>query len=123
VREGIRREALVLTSGTAFKLNVANPGRLKCVSLVAGMPFNLGDGALLKVSIEDGAQQDSSFQVFLDPVHVRADRTWRPLRIEIPSAPEKIVLHIQVEAGNRGNSTADWVGLAAGGESDCLLGD
>jgi hypothetical protein len=121
VRESIRRESLVLTAGAAFETNVTNPDRRKCVSLVAAMPFNLGDGALLKISIRGGAQQDSSFQIFLDPVHVRAHRSWLPLRLEIPSAPEQILLHIQVEAGSRGNYTADWVGLAAGGDSECLL--
>ena len=85
------------------------------------MPFNLGDGAVLKISIRDGTTQSEAVKLFLDPAHIRAHRAWIPVRFEVPAGMEHFRLLLEVTAGARGEYTGDWVGLAAGNESGCLL--
>lgn len=120
-REGQRRESVVLTAGATFEIEVANARLHRCVSLMAAMPFNLGDGALLKIALRDGIRPGANLQVFLDPTHTRAHRGWVPVRLEVPAGQDQVRLLFEVSAGTRGDYTADWIGLAAGAESGCLL--
>lgn len=120
-RGGQRRQSLVLTPGATFEtplLPVHSPG---CVSLMAGMPFNLGDGATLKIEVWDETVRQSAIEVSLDPAHIRAHREWIPVRLNIPAGQDSVRLRFEVTAGIRGDQTADWVGIAAGAEPGCLL--
>src|SRR5206468_2340220 len=47
-RQGRMRETLVLLPGAVFSTMVLTPGSRRCVSMFAAMPFNLGDGAVLR---------------------------------------------------------------------------
>jgi hypothetical protein len=115
-RDGYRREALVLTPGAVFQTEFPESGSPRCVSLLVAMPFNLGDGAVLKISAGNHA-----IQLALDPAHVRAHRAWLPVRLDLPPGEGRFTLRFEVDAGVRGDFTADWVGLAPGSEPGCLL--
>jgi hypothetical protein len=84
-RGGQFRESLVLLPRAVFETDLIDVGRGRCVSLMAGIPFNLGDGAILEISAEGISGQPQVVRVSLDPAHVRADRTWTPIRLDIPA--------------------------------------
>jgi len=122
VRDGQRRDTLLLLAGAAFETDeVQPPGSSRCVSLLAAMPFNLGDGAILKISVRDGGTLHQILERPLDPAHIRADRAWVPIRFDIPAGLQRPRLLFEVSAGARGDGTGDWVGLAPGTERGCLF--
>jgi hypothetical protein len=121
-RNGERRESLLLLPGAVFQADVQNVQSPACVSLAAAMPFNLGDGAVLRISVGDELRQQEAVLLSLDPAHVRAHRAWVPVRFEIPAGLNRVRLRFEVDPGIRGDHTADWVGLAAGNEPECLFG-
>jgi hypothetical protein len=121
VREGQRRETLVLTPGAVFEIGPLQTGPRSCVSLLAAMPWNLGDGADLKISIVDGAQQRQAADVYLDPAHQRAHRAWIPIRLDVPQSTDHFTLRFEVGPGPRGDLTGDWIGVAPGPERGCLF--
>jgi hypothetical protein len=120
-RGGERRDTLVLTAGAAFQIEVPNPDARPCVSLLAAMPFNLGDGAILGISTEANGERVQLFQRKIDPAHQRADRDWLPLRLDVPSTANPILLRFAVEAGIHQDFTGDWIGLTAGPDQECLF--
>ena len=122
-RGGQRRQSLVLTPGATFETSILPVDSPGCVSLMAGMPFNLGDGATLKIELWDETRRQSAVEVALDPAHVRAHRAWVPVRLNIPAGRNRVRVRFEVTAGIRGDQTADWVGIAAGAEPGCLLAD
>ena len=122
-RQGQSRETLVLLPGAVFQTGVIRSGAQRCISLQAAMPFNLGDGAVLKISLADERRRVQAVQLSLDPAHIRAHRAWTPIRLVIPTDMDHFTLQFEVDAGARGDSTADWVGIAAGSEAGCLLAD
>ena len=122
-RAGTRRETLVLLAGAVFQTDSMTAIPSRCVSLVAAMPFNLGDGAVLKIIANDETRQQPVFQLSLDPAHVRADRKWLPVRFDIPAVMNHVVLRFEVTAGPRGDQTGDWIGLAPGSEPGCLFAE
>jgi hypothetical protein len=122
-RHGQFRKALVLTAGKTFRTGIIKPGAARCVSLLAAMPFDLGDGAGLRVILTDEARRIEAVRIYLDPAHVRADRAWIPVRFDIPPDMDHFILQFDVDAGPRGDTTADWFGLAAGNDAGCLLGE
>src|SRR6476646_10725552 len=83
-RNGETKQTVVVTAGASFQLDLQT-NSAQCVSLAAAMPFNLGDGATLRISIGDGADQAPVTELSLDPVHLRADRKWIPIRFAIPT--------------------------------------
>ena len=120
-RNGERRESLLMLPGAVFQTDVQNVQSPACVSLAAAMPFNLGDGAVLRISAGDELRQQETVRLLLDPAHVRAHRAWVPVRFEIPAGQNRVRLRFEVDPGIRGDHTADWVGLAAGNEPGCLF--
>jgi hypothetical protein len=120
-RGGERRDTLVLTAGSTFQIEVPNPSAQSCVSLLAGMPFNLGDGAILNIYTDTAAEKVKILQRTIDPAHHRPDRDWLPIRFDVPSSSNSILLSIEVDAGSRKDFTGDWVGLAGGRDKQCLL--
>jgi hypothetical protein len=122
-RHGQFRKTVVLTAGTMFQTSTIKPGAARCVSLLAAMPFDLGDGAGLRILLTNETRRIEAIRLYLDPAHVRAHRAWIPIRFEIPSDMDHFVLQFDVDAGPRGDTTADWIGLAAGGEVGCLLAE
>ena len=121
-RQGQRRETLVVTAGSAFEMEISNSSGRTCMSLSAAMPFNLGDGAVLKLSIRDEAGGKQILELPLDPAHVRAHRQWLPIRVGAPAGlPLRFLLRLEVTAGVRGDYTADWVGVTGGDEPGCLF--
>jgi len=122
-RHGQFYKTLVLTAGTMFQTGIIKPGGARCVSLWAAMPFNLGDGAGLTIVLTNETRRSETVQLYLDPAHVRAQRAWVPIRFEIPPDMDHFVLKFDVNAGPRGDYTGDWIGLAAGGETGCLLAE
>lgn len=120
-REGQRRDTLVLQSGAKFETQAIAAGNRRCVSLFAAIPFNLGDGAVLKISTRDERGMRQAFELTLDPAHVRAHRKWLPIRFDTPSDLPRMSFVFEVSGGSRGDSIADWVGVAPGGDSGCLF--
>ena len=120
-RGGQRRESLLLLPNGVFEVDIGSSS-WECVSLVASMPFNLGDGAVLIVSVDDGNVLQQAVRLLLDPVHIREHRAWLPVRFELPGNQSGIQLRFEIEAGVRGDTTADWVGIAPGPETECLFG-
>jgi len=120
-RAGRFREALVIEAGASFESDVIDPGGRHCVSLAAAMPWNFGDGAVLKVSMDSGGHQTEMVRLSLDPAHIRAHRAWIPVRFEIPVEAKAIRLRFDVDAGPRNEPTADWLGIAAGDDGACLF--
>jgi hypothetical protein len=120
-RNGEKKDTVVVTAGATFQLDLP-PNSAQCVSVSAAMPFNLGDGATLKISIGEAEDQRPAAEVSLDPVHVRADRKWIPIRFAIPAGLKAIRVKFEAGPGKRNDSTADWIGLAPGPDSSCLLG-
>jgi hypothetical protein len=122
IRDGQRRDTLILQAGGRFDTGIITANSFHCVSLVAAMPFNFGDGAVLKISVADGNSIEPAAELMLDPAHVRAHRKWIPVRFGIPAGRQQLRLVFEVTAGIRGDAIADWLGLAAGPESGCLFG-
>ena len=122
-RHGEVHKALVVTAGNRFETGVIKPGSARCVSLLAAIPFDLGDGAGLTIRLANETGQIEGARLYLDPAHIRADRAWKPIRFEIPPNMDHFVLQFTVDAGPRQNYTGDWIGLAAGTESGCLLAE
>jgi hypothetical protein len=120
-RQGRMRETLVLLPGAVFSTMVLTPGSRRCVSMFAAMPFNLGDGAVLRIFIADETRERQAIELNLDPAHIRAHRAWTPIRFEIPQGMDHFTLRFEVNPGPRGDGVADWMGLAAGDEAGCLL--
>lgn len=120
-RSGERRESLVLLPGAVFEADLMNTGSGACVSLAVSMPFNLGDGAMLRISTGDGQVRQEAVRLLLDPAHVRAHRAWMPVRFAIPGGQNRVQLRFEVDPGVRGDHTADWVGLTAGNDPECLF--
>jgi hypothetical protein len=121
-RGGQRRDALVLTPDTRFETTPLRSAAQHCVSLVAAMPFNLGDGATLSISVRASGQDRRVIQLDLDPAHVRAHRAWLPIRFDVPPDLGDFTIVFQVTAGARGDQTGDWVGLSSGTDKSCLFG-
>jgi hypothetical protein len=121
-RAGQRRDALVLTPATKFETTPLQSATLRCVSLLAAMPFNLGDGATLSISLKASGQERRTLQLDLDPAHVRAHRAWLPIRFGVPSDLGDFTIVFEVTAGTRGDQTGDWVGLSSGTDKSCLFG-
>ena len=121
-RAGQRRDALVLTPATKFETTPLQSATLRCVSLLAAMPFNLGDGATLSISLKASGQERRTLQLDLDPAHVRAHRAWLPIRFLVPSDIGDFTIVFEVTAGSRGDQTGDWVGLSSGTDKSCLFG-
>ena len=113
-------KTLVVTAGNTFKTALIKSGAARCVSLLAGMPFNLGDGAGLSILLSNETQQVEAARLNLDPAHVRADRAWKPIKFRIPANIDHFFLQFNVDAGPRGDYTGDWIGIADGSDSDCL---
>jgi len=122
-RNGEKHDTLVLTAGASLQIDVPVTDSAKCISLKAAMPFNLGDGATLKISTGDASHRQQVLKLSLDPVHMRADRTWIPIRFAIPDGANPLHLTFEAEPGARNDSTGDWIGLAAGSERGCLLAE
>ena len=122
-RAGERRQSVVLTPGNVYETDAVNASGAGCVSLRAAMPFNLGDGAVLSISLIDGDEEFATLELGLDPAHVREHRRWTPLRLEVPAGMESFRLNAEVGAGSRQDSTADWIGLAAGPERGCVFAE
>jgi len=120
-RAGQFRESLVLLPGAVFETALTEIGAGRCISLVAAIPYNLGDGAVLEISVEGGSEQPKVVRVFLDPAHVRAHRTWVPIRLDIPADHDRVRLRFEVDPGIRGDQTGDWMGLAAGNDAGCIF--
>jgi hypothetical protein len=120
-RGGRFREALVIEAGASFETNIIEPEAQRCVSLMAAMPWNLGDGAVLRVSLDNGGRLTEVVRLPLDPAHIRAHRAWVPVRFGIPAEAKAVRLRFEVDPGSRNDSTADWLGLAAGDEAGCLF--
>ena len=120
-RGGQRRDALVLTPSVTFETTPFRAASHHCVSLVAAMPFNLGDGATLSVWVKS-SQSQRVFQLDLDPAHVRAHRAWLPIRFNLPAVRGNYTIVFEVTAGARGDQTGDWMGLAPGTDKSCLFG-
>jgi len=121
-RGGQRRDALVLTPGTKFESTPMQSAAPHCVSLLAAMPFNLGDGATLNIALKASGQEHRVFQLELDPSHVRADRAWLPIRFDVTPDLRDFTIVFEVTAGARGDQTGDWVGLSSGTDKSCLFG-
>jgi hypothetical protein len=122
-RAGQFRESLVLLAGATFGTDLMNLPQGRCISLTAAMPSNLGDGATLNISVEDGLGELELRQFTLDPAHVREHRSWLPIRIDVPDRTRNIRIRFAVGAGVRGDETADWIGLAAGPDAGCLFAE
>ena len=122
-RHGQFHKTLVLTAGTMFQTSIIKPGPARCVSLLAAMPFNLGDGAGLTILLTNETRRTEALRLYLDPAHIRAHRAWITIRLEIPEGMDHFILQFDVNAGPRGDYTADWIGLAAGGDAGCLLAE
>jgi len=122
-RNGEKHDTLVLTAGSTLQIDVPVTNSAKCISLKAAMPFNLGDGAALKISTGDANHRQQVLKLSLDPVHVRGDRSWIPIRFAIPDGANPLQLTFEAEPGARNDSTADWIGLAAGSDRGCLLAE
>lgn len=121
-RQGERRETLLLIAGNSFEMQIENPKAARCISLLTAMPFNLGDGAELKIELSTTAgawKEDKA--ISMDPAHVRADRAWIPVHMDLPSGLTTFRLRLHVSPGPRGDETGDWIGVAAGPERSCLL--
>ena len=121
-RGGQRRDALVLTPSVTFETTPFRAASHHCVSLVAAMPFTLGDGATLSVWVKSSRQSQRVFQFDLDPAHVRAHRAWLPIRFNLPAVRGDYTIVFEVTAGARGDQTGDWVGLSSGTDKSCLFG-
>jgi hypothetical protein len=121
-RAGQRRDALVLTPATRFETTPVRSATRHCVSLLAAMPFNLGDGATLNVTVRASGQDRRVIQLDLDPAHVRAHRGWLPIRFDVPPDAGDFTVVFEVTPGSRGDQIGDWVGLSAGRDPSCLFG-
>ena len=120
-RNGQFRKSLVLLPRAVFETDMIETGSGQCVSLVVAVPFNLGDGVSLEISIRSRSETTVIMRVSLDPAHVRAHRTWVPIRFDIPAQKDALRLRFEVDAGTRGDETGDWIGIAAGNDSGCLF--
>jgi len=120
-RHGEVHKTLVVTAGNTFKTAVIKSGSARCVSLLAGMPFDLGDGAGLTILLSNETRQFEAARLYLDPAHVRADRAWKPIRLEVPANTDHFFLQFNVDPGPRGDYTGDWIGIADGTDPDCQL--
>lgn len=121
-RAGRLRESLVLLPDEAFEIEIPTTAP-DCVSVVVSMPYNLGDGAVLITSFDDGNVQQQAVRLVLDPAHVREHRAWLPVQFELPRNRSGLRLRFEVGAGIRDDWTADWVGIAPGPETECLFGE
>ena len=121
-RGGQRRDALVLTPATRFETTPLRSSTRHCVSLLAAMPFNLGDGARLDISLKASERDRRVFQLDLDPAHVRAERAWLPIRFDVPPNIGDFTLIFEVTPGSRGDQIGDWIGISAGPDKSCLFG-
>ncbi len=109
-RDGIRREALVLTPGAVWEANPQSLSASSPLRIWVGMPFQIGDGAELSVETVRAGQPGGMIRMPLNPVHNRGDRQWHLL--QMPFAPDTTLIRFRVSAGPSGDSTGDWVGLA-----------
>jgi hypothetical protein len=120
-RNGEKKNTVVVTAGASLQVD-ASADSASCISLSVAMPFNLGDGAVLKISLGDDQRLQPAVDLSLDPVHVRADRRWIPLQFPIPAGLKSVRLKFEAEPGRRNDFTGDWIGLAAGPDASCLFG-
>lgn len=120
-RGGIRRESLVLTPGAVFEADFAVEQQRPCASLLAAMPFNLGDGATLDVAALSASEEVQLVHLHIDPAHNRKDRSWIPLRFKIPQFGKPFRVRFKVQPGPNGDFTGDWIGIAPGPDSACLF--
>jgi hypothetical protein len=121
-RAGQRRETLVLTPAARFETTPLRNVRHACVSLLAAMPFNLGDGAILNVIVRASGQERRVIELALDPAHIRAHRAWLPIRFEVPADAGEFTIVFEVTPGARGDQIGDWVGVSPGPDKSCLFG-
>lgn len=120
-RNRVFRNALVLTPGTVFDMGPLKRDGKTCISLSLAMPFNLGDGAGLRVTYIDNSNQSELYYGFLDPAHLREHRKWVVAMFQIPVGAEEFRLRFEVDSGNNGNMTGDWFGLTSGLDDRCLF--
>jgi hypothetical protein len=121
-RAGQRRDALVLTPASRFETTPLRNVTPHCVSLLAAMPFNLGDGAVLNVTVRGSGQDRHVIELALDPAHIRAHRAWLPIRFDVPVDAGEFTIVFEVTPGSRGDQIGDWVGLSPGPDKSCLFG-
>jgi hypothetical protein len=121
-RGGTLRDTVTLLPGGVFQTGQLRNISTDCLSLVAAMPTNLGDGAVLHVAVEGSGGWRELAELRLDPAHVREQRGWVPLRVDIPEGSDGLRLRFEVSAGSRNDPTADWLGIAGGLDDRCLFG-
>jgi hypothetical protein len=120
-RAGIPLETVLLTPGAVFELEIPPVNKPTCISFRVAMPFNLGDGAALAISIAFGGVERVIFERHFDPAHIRSDRAWAPVDLEIPPRVDASVLRFKVNPGAAGDYSGDWVGIAPGLGRGCLF--
>jgi len=120
-RDGVFRDTLALSPGATFETGPVEVGAEVCVSLLIGMPWNLGNGATLEIAVEtDGELLVTQHR--LDPAHHREDRTWRPVRIDLDPGTERASMSLTMIPDLDGQ-IGDWLGIAPGSEAGCLFSD
>jgi hypothetical protein len=120
-RAGIPLDTILLTPGAVFELEIPPLNKSTCISFRAAMPFNLGDGAMLMISIVYRGVEKVVVERHFDPAHIRSDRTWASIDFEVPSRVDASVLRLTVNPGGAGDYSGDWVGIAPGLGQGCLF--
>lgn len=115
VRQGRRRDAMVLVAPVVIRAPLAGISGRVCLTGFAAPVFNVGDGIQMDVwLVGDGADR-RVFSRYFDPAHLAQDRAWIPFEIPIrlDGAVEDCQIEIRASGGPHGDHTADWLGVSS----------
>jgi hypothetical protein len=114
LRNGTRRDALVLIAPAVVRASLAGVSGRVIVQALATPVFNIGDGLQMDVSLTEGPRVTRIFSRYFDAGRKAADRAWVPLAIPVDLGnSSNAELSIAVSAGPQGDLVGDWLALSA----------
>jgi hypothetical protein len=112
VREGVRRESLVLIAPATVRASLLGiSGQTAMVGFAAPV-FNVGDGMQMDIFLKRPEGRRLVVSRYFDPGRNAEDRNWIMLRIPL-NICEEDQLEIELSSGPQEDSTADWLALSS----------
>lgn len=112
VRNHVRRQSFVTIANATARFAIPSIPAGAVLRGYLGMPFNLGDGALAELILEEKETRCLLLSRHMDPAHQRGDRDWIPWVVDLSPYVGKTATIIFSAKGTSGDLTGDWVGWA-----------